>query len=133
VYKIETKKHGFTLTFGGTLYSEELRRWLQESEQALAAHKGQFGVIVDMRTLLPLGPEARALVLQGQELYRKAGLVRSSVILKGSSLTAQFRQLAKESLVYKHERYIDASKNEDCLKQAIDWVTSQIDPDLNKR
>jgi hypothetical protein len=132
VYKIETSKHGFTLTFGGTLYSEELRRWLEESKQVLAKRNESFGVIVDMRSLLPLGPEARALILQGQELYRKAGLVRSAVILQSSSTTEQFRQLAKDSLIYKNERYIDASKDEDFLKQALDWVTSRIEPDQPK-
>jgi hypothetical protein len=134
MYKIEQGRDGFTLTFGGTLYSEELRRWLEQSEHALAKRNGKFGVIVDMRNLLPLGPEARAIILQGQCLYRKAGLVRSAVILSSSVTTMQFRQLAKDSLVYKNERYIDASKidaskDADCLKQARDWVTSQIDPE----
>jgi len=132
VYKIELGRHGFTLTFGGTLYSEELRRWLEESKRALTKCNGPFGVIVDMRSLLPLGPEARALILQGQELYRKAGLVRSAVILKSASITRQFRQLAKDSLVYRNERYIDASECEDCLKQALDWVTSRVEPDRMK-
>jgi hypothetical protein len=131
VYKIEQGRHGFTLTFGGALYSEELSQWLEESKQALARRRGAFGVIVDMRNVLPLGPEARALILQGQHLYRKAGLVRSAVILKSSAMARQFRQLAKDSLVYKNERYIDASKDGDCLKPALDWVTSQVDPDQN--
>jgi hypothetical protein len=34
-------------------------------------------------------------------------------------------------MVYKNERYIDASRNENCIKQALDWVTSQVDPDQN--
>jgi hypothetical protein len=129
VYKIEQANHGFTLTFGGELYSEELSRWLQESERVLARHAGGFGVIVDMRTLMPLGPEARAIILRGQILYRKAGLVRSAVILNGTATTSQFRQLAKDSLVYRNERYIDATKDIDCLKHALDWVKSEIDPE----
>jgi hypothetical protein len=129
VYKIEEGRHGFTLTFGGTMYSEELSRWLDESKQALARRKGSFGVIVDMRQLLPLGPEARAIILQGQGLFRDAGLVRSAVILKSAATTMQFRQLAKDSGVYRNERYIDASKDVDCLKHALDWVYSQVDPE----
>jgi hypothetical protein len=132
VYKIEVGRHGFTLTFGGTLYTEELIRWLAESERALAARKGPFGVVVDMRSLLPLGPEAQALILQGQLLFRKAGLVRSAVILNGSSIARQFRQLAKDSLVYKNERYFDASTNDRCLKQALDWVVLEIEPEENR-
>jgi len=132
MYKIEAGRHGYTLTFGGALYSEELRSWFEESKRALAVRKGTFGVIVDMREVLPLGPEARALILQGQDLYRKAGLVRSAVILKSTSMTTQFRQLAKDSLVYKNERYIDASKEQDCLKPALDWVLWQVEPDQKK-
>lgn len=46
VYKIEEGTHGFTLTFGGTVYSGELKRWLAESERALARRKSGFCVIV---------------------------------------------------------------------------------------
>lgn len=55
--------------------------------------------------------------------------MRSAVILKSASITRQFRQLAKDSLVYKNERYIDASENLDCIKQALDWVKSRIEPE----
>jgi hypothetical protein len=130
VYKIEEGTHGFTLTFGGTVYSGELKRWLAESERALARRKSGFWVIVDMRELLPLGPEAREIILRGQRLFGNAGLVRSAVILQSSAIAAQFRQLAKDSLVYKNERYIDASKDADCVKHALDWVKSEIEPDL---
>ena len=133
VYKIEQTPHGFTLTFGGPMYREELSQWLKESERALAGRKGSFGVVVDMRNVLPLGPEARAIILQGQRLYRKAGLDRSAVILNSSATTAQFRQLAKDSLVYRNERYINAAKDADWLKHALDWVKSQIDPNHGKR
>jgi hypothetical protein len=132
VYKIEEATHGFTLTFAGCMYSEELNRWFSESERVLARRKSGFGVIVDMRELLPLGPEAREIILRGQCLFRKAGLVRSAVILKSTSIATQFRQLAKDSLVYKNERYIDASKDAECLQHALDWVKSELDPDLAK-
>lgn len=72
MYKIQTARHGFTLTFAGTLYSEELRHWLEESERALAKCTEPFGVIVDMRNSLPLGPEVHALILQGQQLYKES-------------------------------------------------------------
>ena len=132
MHKIETARHRFTLTFVGTLYSEELRHWLEESKRALAKCTEPFGVIVDMRNSLPLGPEARALILQGQQLYRKAGLLRSAVILKSSSTARQFRQLAKDSLIYKNERYFDASEDENCVKRALDWVMSQVDPETRR-
>jgi hypothetical protein len=122
--------HGFTLTFSGTIYAEELHRWLRDSERALAVRKGRsFGVIVDMRYLLPLGPEARAVILDGQRLFKDSGLQRSAVILKTTAITNQFRQLAKDSGVYRFERYIDASEDPEWLEHALAWLQSQIDPD----
>jgi anti-anti-sigma regulatory factor len=129
MYKIEKGRHGFTLTFSGTIYADELQGWLQESAKVLAQHKGPFGVIVDMRSLLPLGPEARAIILQGQRLFKNRGLERSVVVLTSSAVTAQFRQLAKDSGVYRFERYINASDDPHWLEHALDWVQLQIDPD----
>jgi hypothetical protein len=62
-------------------------------------------------------------------LYRRAGLVRSAVILKGSAMAAQFRQLAKDSLVYRNERYFTASNGDECLRQALEWVALEVDPE----
>jgi hypothetical protein len=129
MYKIEKGRHGFTLTFSGTIYTDELERWFQESEKALARHKGPFGVIIDMRDLLPLGPEARAVILRGQRLFKDSGLERSVVVLKSSAITSQFRQLAKDSGVYRFERYINASDDSQWFQHALDWVLLQIDPD----
>ena len=80
MYRIEKGRHGFTLTFGGTIYAEELNLWFKESETALAGQNGPFGVIVDMRDLLPLGPDARAIILKGQCLFKNSGLQRSAVV-----------------------------------------------------
>jgi hypothetical protein len=130
MYKIEIALHGFTLTFSGTIYAEELHRWLRDSERALAARKGRsFGVIVDMRYLLPLGPEARAVILNGQRLFKDSGLQRSVVVLRSLAITTQFRQLAKDSGVYRFERYINADEDPDWLEHALAWLESQVDPD----
>jgi hypothetical protein len=130
MYIIETGPHGFTLTFSGSIYAEELERWFIASQKALADRKGRpFGVIVDMRYLLPLGPEARAVILKGQRLFRESGLQRSVVVLKSSAITNQFRQLAKDSGVYQYERYINAAEDPHWPQHALAWLESRIDPD----
>lgn len=130
MYIIEKGQHGFTLTFRESIYAEELNRWLAASERALAERQGRpFGVIVDMRYLLPLGPEARAIILQGQHLFRKSGLQRSVVVLTSSAITNQFRQLAQESGVCRSERYINAGHDPDWMEHPLAWLQSQIDPD----
>jgi hypothetical protein len=51
------------------------------------------------------------------------------VILKSSAIANQFRQLARDSGVYRFERYINADEDPDWLEHALAWVQSQIDPD----
>jgi hypothetical protein len=64
MYKIEKEKWGFTLTFGGIVNKEDLDRLFVESEQALTTCSGPFGMIVDLRTLKPLSPNAQAVAVQ---------------------------------------------------------------------
>jgi hypothetical protein len=129
MYKIERRVGGFSLTFGGTVTLEELNQWLKESEEALASGNGPFGVIVDLRTLKPVPPDAQALLVQGQGLYKRAGMQRSAVILDSPLMTMQAKRLSKGSGIYAFERYIDASSDPDWEKHAVAWVKSGIDPD----
>jgi hypothetical protein len=129
MYKIEKRKGGFALTLGDTLSTEELDLWFKESEQALTKCTGAFGVIIDMRTLKPLPPDAQDVMVQGQSLYKKAGMERSAVLLHSPLMTMQFKRLGKESGIYAFERYIDASSDANWQKHAADWVDSGIDLD----
>jgi hypothetical protein len=129
MYKIERKEEGFALTFGGMMNKEEMEKWFQESAQALTRCSGAFGVVIDMRTLKPLPRDAQATMVQGQGLYKKAGMQRSAVILDNAVTAMQFKRLAKESGIYAFERYLDASGDASWEKHAMDWVKSGIDPD----
>lgn len=130
MYKIEKRNSGYILTFGDIISKLEMQKWVDESKTVLAADtRTSFGVIIDMRTLQPLSADAQALMVEGQQLYKKAGMLRSAVILANSIVTKQFMGLAKESGIYATERYIDASSNPDAISTAISWVADSIDPD----
>jgi hypothetical protein len=129
MYRIEKRLRGFALTFGGTVDKEDIDHWFKESEQLLATGNGAFGVIIDMRTVKPLTPDVQAVIVQGQSLYKRAGMERSAVILDSPVMTMQTMRLSKESGIYAFERYIDASSNADWQKRAEAWVNSGIDPD----
>jgi hypothetical protein len=129
VYKIELRSSGFLLTFGGAMDADEMRRWRDESRSALRSAPKKFGVLVDMRDLVPLSADAQAAMVDGQALYKQAGMERSAVILKSAALTLQFKRLAKESGIYSFERYLDASARKDWQDAAIDWVKNGKDPD----
>jgi hypothetical protein len=129
MYKIERRVGAFSLTFGGTVTKEDLDHWLKESEEALATSNGPFGVIVDLRTLKPLPPDSQAVLVQGQGLYKRAGMQRSAVILDSPLMAMQTKRLSKGSGIYAFERYFDASSDPDWEKHAVAWVKSGIDPD----
>jgi len=129
MYKIESKPFGFKLVFSGSIEIDEMKRWVNDSKKALAGHTGKFGVLVDMRTLLPLKPEVQAAMVEGQVEYKTKGMERSAVALANSIIALQFRRLAQQSGIYQWERYVDGSKEGNWEKVAEAWIVSGKDPD----
>jgi len=129
MHAIEKKPWGFKLTFGETILDDEMKNWAKESQHALVGATGKFGVFVDMRTLKPLAPEVQNTMVGGQQLYKRAGMERSVVILNSMAVTLQFKRLAKDSGIYQWERYIDASTKHNWEQAGIDWLTKGTDPD----
>jgi len=128
MFKIEKTDLGFYLTFAGDMTKPELQKWYEESEQVLTGQHGAFGVIIDMRTLAPLPHEAQAMMVLGQSMYRNHGMQRSCVILEDAITTIQFMRLARQSGIFKYERYVDASAHRDWLAIARSWVRDAITP-----
>jgi hypothetical protein len=128
VYKIDKTDLGFQLTFGGNMTEAELERWYGESERLLSALHAPFGVIIDMRTLAPLPAEAQKVMVRGQSMYRNCGMQRSCVILEDAITTVQFMRLAKQSGIFKYERYIDASMHKEWRLEARNWVRDAVAP-----
>ncbi len=129
MYKIEKAPHGVTLTFGGNMDKAEVEKWKAESEVFLRKMLGSFGVLIDMRSLKPLPPDAQKVMTDGQAIYKQKGMKRSAVILDNAVVIMQFKRLAKESGIYNWERYIDASKDSKWKQTAVDWLDKGIDPD----
>ena len=61
-------------------------------------------------------------------MYRSCGMQRSCVILEDPITTIQFMRLAKLSGIFKYERYIDASADEDWRQTARNWVRDAVTP-----
>jgi hypothetical protein len=101
VYKIDKTDLGFNLTFAGDMKNDESEKWYTESEQALIGQQSPFGVITDMRTLVPLPVEAQEVMVRGQSMYRSRGMERSCVILDDAISTIQFMRLARKSGIFK--------------------------------
>ncbi len=130
MYKIAKKDFGFELTFGDFIDVAEMNRWREEAKAALVGAPKSFGVLIDMRTLKPGGikPDAQAIMVDGQGLFKKAGMERSCVILQSATVTMQFERIARESGIFAFERYINAAQKPDWEAKAIGWIQKKIDP-----
>jgi len=131
MYKILEKNFGYQLTFNGLIQADEMQEWVQESKDILTKRGvGNFGVLIDMRNLSPLSPEAQNHMQDGQKLFKASGMIRSTVILANPIIQMQFKRIAKDTGIYKWERYIDASTEKNWVQVSLDWVKNGIDPDL---
>jgi hypothetical protein len=133
MYRIETAPFGFRITIGDRVSLEEATEQLIESRTLLRVCTKPFGVLVDIRTLQPLADDVQAVIDETQRLYRRSGLERSAVVLASAIMTIQFMRIAKDTGVYAHERYVDASKSPRWEQLALDWIVRGIDPDLASR
>jgi len=130
MYKIERRPSGYILTFSGNIDATEMQRWHDDSKNKLEVETSTtFGVIIDMKDLKPLGADARAIMVEGQKLYKNKGMKRSAVILNSAEVCKQFKNLAIQSGIYLTERYIDASQKKNATEIAIKWVNDGVDPD----
>jgi hypothetical protein len=129
MYRIDTTEYGFRLTFGGLMAADEMASWVRDFDIAVGHPTEPFTVFVDMRTLVPLRPDAKELMVEGQRLALERGMVRSVVILANPATTQQFRRIAGESGILGHERYIDASSEPEWEKLGLDWLLREIDPE----
>jgi hypothetical protein len=130
MYKIERRPSGYILTFSGHINPVEMQSWKAESEKALSTEtRTSFGVIIDMKDLMPLNTEAKDIMVAGQKLYKIKGMKKSAVILNSAEVCSQFKNLALISGIYSTERYIDASQVANAVEVAINWVKDGIDPD----
>jgi len=102
---------------------------VDESKKALTDAPASFGVLVDMRGLLPLEPETKAVMEEGQKLYKMKGMSRSAVGVDSATLVLQFKRIAKETGIYEWERYFDASEDAGWEKAGVDWIEREIDPE----
>jgi hypothetical protein len=130
LYKLDKIGTVFHQTFEGLVSEQEMANWVSDSEKALLKDRGQkFHVYADLRNLKPLSPQARDIMVKGQEMYKKSGLNRSVVVLQDSITTMQFKRIARDSGIDSYERYIDASTVRDFEKIGMDWLLYAKDPD----
>ncbi len=130
--RITKERFGFGLVFGESISLDEMKQWRQEAVRALVGAPHSFGVLIDMRTLRgnDLDPETQEEIADGIQLFKRAGMLYSCIILDSVAATAQYKRRARESRGYSHERYINATVEPRWRIKAVEWLEKQIDPDL---
>ena len=129
MYTIKRTKYGYKLTFGDFISEDEMMKWVEESKKALEGAPKAFGILVDMRTLKALPPEAQEHMEKGQRLYKTKGMQKSAVVLANALTKMQFKRIGQQSGIYQWERYIDEATNPDWERVGVDWIQNGIDPD----
>lgn len=129
MWNIARPSFGFVLTFEGSIEAAEMAQWVAAARRELSNPLPPgWGVVVDMRELLPLRQDAQAKLIEGQKLFKQQGMTRSAVALKDAVTTMQFRRLARSSGIDAWERYIDTSALPQWQSAAKQWVVSGIEP-----
>lgn len=121
--------YGFRVNAPGFLSLAETREWFEDLKWLVGTSGQPFGLLVDIRSQRANPPESQAIIQEAMVWMKQAGLVRSAVVLDSAVAKLQTTRLAKSSGVYAWERYLDASKDADWEKRAVDWIVHAIDPD----
>jgi hypothetical protein len=128
MYKIEKTDYGFRLEFGGFIQADEMSRWLEETKKALEDVTEEYKVLVDMRKMKTLPPDAKKILEEGQRLHVEKGGRGSAVIVSNVITKEQQRNLGMKSGVGPREVYIDGSEP-DWEEKAMNWLLHGISPD----
>lgn len=122
-------RYGFRINAPGFLSLAETREWFEDLKRLVGTSGKPFGLLVDIRSQRANPPESQAIIQEAMAWVKGAGLVRSAVVLDSTVAKLQTTRLAKTSGVYAWERYLDASKNLDWEKHAVEWIVNGVDPD----
>ena len=128
MHKIEKTDYGFKLVFEGFIQADEMRDWYEESKRILESAPKGFHVMVNMRKMKTLPPDAKGIFQEGQGYYKSKGGIRSAVIASDVITKEQLRNIGVRSGVTEFEQYIDGSQP-DCEQKALDWLIDRIPPE----
>lgn len=130
MYKISKEEYGFRLTFANPLTRDEMLQFHLDAVRALTGVRKDFGLVIDLRDFQgeAVEQEARIEMADSIELFRRAGVNRSCIVLKSVSLTAQYRRRQRESRTKFHERYINSEVSPLWPVKAASWVKDGIEP-----
>ena len=130
MFKVEKTDFGVRLKISGLIEIEEVKKWKDEMLKALDKVKDPFNVFGDIQGFKPGSEDVQKIFVEVQKAYKDKGMKKSVVITDSTITKIQLKRTAKESGIYEWERYISSENNPKWEQQALDWITKNIDPDI---
>lgn len=94
----EAKNLLFVLTVDGVVTVDELDALIRDTAEKVKLFGGKpFGILVDLRTMLPSSAAATEKIKAHQTQLMKLGLRKSAEIVSGAATALQLNRVARES------------------------------------
>lgn len=121
--------YGYTSRIRAPFTRAEAAVWFEEVRRAVGT-RHDFGQLIDAR-LQPAAttPETNAVIEDAMTWVVAQGLRRSAVVVSSTIVKTQIQRMARNTGVYAHERYFDASADPGYEAKAVAWITQGTEPD----
>jgi hypothetical protein len=128
MFQLEKTEYGIKIVFEGFIQADEMREWVEESKKLIETMPETFKVMVDMRKMKTLPPDAKKILEEGQKYYISHGGSGSAVIVRDVITKEQQRNIGMRSGVSETEVYIDGSQP-DWEQKALNWLVNGTRPE----
>ena len=128
MFRIEKTEYGYKLVLEGFIQADEMRECMEECDKQTESMPEQFKIMVDMRKMKTLPPDAKKVLEEGQRHYIERGGIGSAIIASDVVIREQQKNIGARSGVGPREVYIDGS-DPDCEEKALNWLLHGISPE----
>lgn len=128
MYKIDEATYGFRITNSGQFSVFEAEEFKRDLLRRLSEHNQPFSLLIDIRNLIPLSPEVMSIMREVQLACRQMSLERVAMVMSSPVVRGQAQQVSFDTRTNPHDRYIDAARNPNWEKAAIDWLVDGVEP-----
>jgi hypothetical protein len=123
MYTIESTDYGFKLAVRGKVDRDIAEQIRFELLRALAMHNRPFCLFVDLREMIPIGPETIGTVVEIHDSCHELSLIRAALVVSSPVVRGQMEQISFDGDSIHRDRFFDALNDPDWESKAINWVT----------
>ncbi len=124
---VTTEEYGFRFVFRGIISPEETAAFFEEIGSKLERVAPGFVVLADARGLSAPSEQTQKALIDGEHLFRQAGMERSATIVDSPDIQRIANTVAYHSGI--RDRCIDASKVQEWEEVAMAWLHDGVDPE----